>query len=693
MLKPRIYRTSSSVKINNNADLNIGQGTILTKVDNIEAQAHEATGYVMLLKVAKKLSLVSDTISEDILTKDDKILATLTTIRSKITTSVSPLTNTITFIISSKNPEDSKKIANTLAFVFKEFSFDKRKLQGTRTESFLRSQCRIYEQAIDSIEKIITDLQINTRNIYPDNIIKSALDDYTRVIEAIKNTELKISTITFQRSQLLNRYYKRSNSATMKDIKSITDSLMISNSIDWISGVIEGDRGLANLNDRLFSLQLELSNNLIHYTTLHPKIITIEKNIQKTISEINKRLTSAVEEQKEKQLKLVLEKKEIEQKMKKFPSNKIEFIRLTRELDTKRETYSLLYDKLQYAMIEQAGLIEDVTLNQLATLPEKPFNTDFGKTMAFGLYFGIMVGIITGILKDIVDPSIKNVDNMRLMFKPLLLAVIPRMSLEGKQYSLKFQPRVYSLEYYQSTLFVHFNPTHTITESYKVLRENLKLMYPSAASQVILISSAAHREGRSTTIANLAIAYAQSGKKVCLLECDFRNPSIEILFGINQPEPGLSDIILGTVNWKQCMQSITDIMVGTFSVDQVLSQPGLENLYIVPRGIKMYNPSMLLDSRNMSSLFDELKRSFDIILVDAPPLLPVADSLILCKYIDGVILVYRAGKTAKNLLERCIQRLEAINVKIYGIVMNDIDIHPTDEQLKSIFKKPSDIVL
>jgi Mrp family chromosome partitioning ATPase len=231
---------------------------------------------------------------------------------------------------------------------------------------------------------------------------------------------------------------------------------------------------------------------------------------------------------------------------------------------------------------------------------------------------------------------------------------------------------------------------NTIVEIVEKLNEILYIeaIYQRDQLKSIIVTSSIHLEGRSITISNLAITYAQLGMRVLLMECDLRNPSIEKIFGIND-NPGLTDILLGKCRWNNCLITVSDLLVGGFSVDDILSHPGLENLYLVSHGSYQINPSVILESKQMHSLMVELKNNFDIILIDTPPFLTSADAMILCRHVDGVIIVYRLGKTPKNQLHQCIERLESINMKILGLVMNDMAVDHLNKKIKKGGKKTS----
>jgi capsular exopolysaccharide synthesis family protein len=188
---------------------------------------------------------------------------------------------------------------------------------------------------------------------------------------------------------------------------------------------------------------------------------------------------------------------------------------------------------------------------------------------------------------------------------------------------------------------------------------------------VVLFTSSSLKEGKSTTAGNLAITKAQEGSKVLLVNCDLRKPSVYKIMGLDK-ETGLTDIILGKIHWKEAVKDITDLMMGKMRMDDIMRTPGLENLHIITCGGIPPNPSELLSSKGMGDFLEAVKQEYDMVIMDCPPILPVTDAAILAPKVDGVVLVYQAGRIPRNALKRAKTHLENVRANILGIVLNDI---------------------
>jgi len=190
-------------------------------------------------------------------------------------------------------------------------------------------------------------------------------------------------------------------------------------------------------------------------------------------------------------------------------------------------------------------------------------------------------------------------------------------------------------------------------EAYRTLRTNL--LFSGAVSGVkrVVVSSASPREGKSTTISNLAVAMAQQGNKVLLIDCDLRRPRQHKIFDM-PAEPGVTNVLMTPKSYQAAIRE-------TF----------VENLSIMTSGPTPPNPAELLSSPQMTELLDNLSMVFDILLIDSPPLLAAADAAVLTRLADGAIVVVRAGQTQRHALESAFQQLTQVGARIIGTVLND----------------------
>ena len=196
------------------------------------------------------------------------------------------------------------------------------------------------------------------------------------------------------------------------------------------------------------------------------------------------------------------------------------------------------------------------------------------------------------------------------------------------------------------------DPRSPLAEAYRTLRTNLMFSSLEHPLTTLLVTSPAPEEGKSTTLANLAVTLAQGGRPTILVDCDLRRPRLHEIFGV-PAEPGLSNAILDKVD------------------EPKLVATGVENLSLLPAGAVPPSPADLLGSRRMEALIANLKSRADFVLFDAPPVIAVTDAALLASQLDGVLLVVSAGRTQRDDAQRAKDLLEKIHVRLVGAVLTN----------------------
>ncbi|HRQ41509.1 MAG TPA: CpsD/CapB family tyrosine-protein kinase [Chloroflexota bacterium] len=204
----------------------------------------------------------------------------------------------------------------------------------------------------------------------------------------------------------------------------------------------------------------------------------------------------------------------------------------------------------------------------------------------------------------------------------------------------------------QMDLITLTDPRSPISEAYRTLRTNLSFYSLDNPLRSLVVTSPAPNEGKSTTIANLAVTIAQSGRRTILVDCDLRRPSLHDLFGL-KAEPGFTDLVLAD------------------SMELPLQATGIENLWLLAAGAKPPNPADLLGAKKVDQIIARLQEEADMVLFDAPPVMAVTDAAVLGAKVDGVLLVIQAGKTKRDHAERAKETLEKARVRIVGATLTN----------------------
>jgi len=199
------------------------------------------------------------------------------------------------------------------------------------------------------------------------------------------------------------------------------------------------------------------------------------------------------------------------------------------------------------------------------------------------------------------------------------------------------------------------SPRSNISEAYKKVLASIQYSSASDNLKTILVTSAGPAEGKTTTLTNLGISAARNGKKVLLVDCDLRKPTIHKIFDLKNEK------------------GVTDYLVGEADLDEVIQETGIEDLSAIARGGSSPNPSRLISSERMKKLTELLRDKFDLILFDSPPCTVVADPLVMANVVDAVINVTRSAKSPKKMVEMGVRDLERANANILGFVFNEVD--------------------
>ncbi len=263
--------------------------------------------------------------------------------------------------------------------------------------------------------------------------------------------------------------------------------------------------------------------------------------------------------------------------------------------------------------------------------------------LALGLVLGLMAGLATALLRDSLDTKIRSASDLRKLTDSPLLGTIA------------FDPSVA-----QHAAVVSDLPLSPSSESIRRLRTNLQFVATGSGAKRVVVTSSLPGEGKSTTSLNLAVALADAGSRVVLVDADLRRPSIAEHAGI-EGRVGLTTVLIGRAKVEDVIQTWQD-----------------SHLDILPAGQVPPNPSELLGSKVMADLLDDLARRYDVILLDSAPLLPVTDAAILSKLVGGALVIVGADRIHRPQLVESLETLRAAGAAVYGLVLNKVERRGVD---------------
>ncbi len=297
------------------------------------------------------------------------------------------------------------------------------------------------------------------------------------------------------------------------------------------------------------------------------------------------------------------------------------------------ESVGKVVEDLEQPLADGSSPVKVTTL-QPATQPAAPIDPRPSFNLALGTLLGLALAVAALFIRSMLDTRIRAAADIAAV------ADLPILGAIGVNPAHESQP-----------LFMLHDPRGALGEAVRDLRTNIAYLAGNAEMQTVMVTSAMQSEGKTTTSANLAIAMADSDARVLLIDADLRRPRIAEVFGL-EGAAGLSDVLVGRAEPADVVQPWGDA-----------------GLHVLPAGRIPPNPSELLGSQSMQLLMEEFGRAYDLIVVDAPPLLPVTDAAVLSKVCSGAIVVSSAKTGRKAHLRAAIDRLQKIEARILGVVL------------------------
>ena len=371
--------------------------------------------------------------------------------------------------------------------------------------------------------------------------------------------------------------------------------------------------------------------------------------------------------------RLLPEQARLEGKLRALPANDARRARLEREVQANERMYLVLKEEDQRARLRAAGLVQEVTVVErpVTATPLPQTGRLFRGLVA--VFIGLFVGFVIALIIEALDTSIGAIEEVETLLNIPVVGVVPPIDFETLHEVLsRANPALAAARGAKltSSLVAHCDPKSPSAEAYRTIRTAIH-ENGTDACQVILVTSSVGGEGKTTTAANLAVTFAQMGRKTLLVGGDLRKPDVYKVFGLDN-ESGLANVLVENLPLEKAIHGVSELILGKLGLEVVSLTPGLDNLYVMPSGTASLNPAEILGSKATAEIFQELRGICDIVIVDTPPVMSVTDAAILCSVVDGVVLVYELGKVARDVLKRANAQLQLAQARMLGVVLNDV---------------------
>ncbi|PWQ98916.1 GumC family protein [Leucothrix arctica] len=318
----------------------------------------------------------------------------------------------------------------------------------------------------------------------------------------------------------------------------------------------------------------------------------------------------------------------------------IRYNTLKREVESNRTIYKELLQQYKNAKVNGENGTNNITIIDKAGVPYEKYKPRLRNNLAFGLLLGLMLGMGAAFLREFMDDTLKSSDELERITGLPVLGLLPNIKNQSDD---------------QVALLAHMEPRSPLAEAIRSLRTSLKFSTQYGAPRVTFITSSNPSEGKSSIALNLATAYAQVGGKVLLIDADLRNPSLHHLLKLDN------------------LEGLTNYLAGAGEAENISRPCLIKQLRVITSGPIPPDPVELLSGKRMQALLDASTEEFDHIIIDGPPVIGLADALVLSNLADATILSVQAGKTRKASLLATLKRLERTSGNIIGTLLSRVD--------------------
>jgi capsular exopolysaccharide synthesis family protein len=347
----------------------------------------------------------------------------------------------------------------------------------------------------------------------------------------------------------------------------------------------------------------------------------------------------------------------------------VEYAVLNEEVVVNRGLYENVLKRLHETNVANDLAASNMQIVQRAELPLVPSSPNWPRNMLLSAILGLLLAVGVGFFLEYMDSTVNTPQGVWAAVSLTTLGVVPHLKSLPEKYRTgpgqngtgKYLGSGGEAKGSASKELVMARDQLSLTaESYRTIRTALLLAKAEHPPKVILLTSPAPGEGKTVTTVNLAAALAQSGQSVVVVDGDLRKGRCHKLVNVSN-QTGLANVLAGQTGLRSAMR-----------------ETSVKNFYLLPRGVLPPNPADLLMSRKMQEVLNELRNTFDFVLIDSPPAIAVSDAAVISAFCDGVLLVFHGQRTTAQAARQAVERLDSINATLLGVILNGVDMRNPD---------------
>ena len=582
-------------------------------------------------------------------------------------------TRLINISYRDSDPTLAAYIVNGISEVFTKINQEKRTGTNRKTNDFLKDRIAELQSEIKAGEERLVDLKKTA------GIVKTD-DDTTIVIQRLSGLN----------KQLLESEEARKNAeAQYNSVKNSPERISALAEEQMARYITERENDIRRLvNDtqkEIAGLRAKRQKMLIEYvedapeikeydreiSTLQSEIENVRQSNQKNLEDYRKKVSDTILENLQTRY---LQAKDREDKVRAAFNEQFNEAQgqnqsavtiklLEQDIETKKGFYKNLENQQKGNDLAGAGTENNISVAEIAIPPEQPVSPRRLTTVLAVMLLSLLFGSGLAIFLEYLDDSIRTTEEVENYLQLPALAAIPtveamprrKLLLVGSGDSEDGDPG--------NSLLISKDSRSSTAEAYRQLRTSILLSTAGHAPKSLLITSSLPAEGKTTTAVNTAISLAQTGAKVLVVDADMRRPRVHTFFDISNAE-GLSTILSSQLDEKEILNMV--------------QKDEDSKLHLLPSGPVPPNPAELIGSEPMKQLLNLLEENFTHVVVDSPPIASFTDGVLMASLVDGVIMVVHSGKSSRHVVRRSTQFLHDIGAKVFGVVLNNVDMRSTD---------------
>lgn len=519
---------------------------------------------------------------------------------------------------------------NTLAQVYIEQSLDYRFSTSSEATGWLSERLKEQQRKVEEADR--------------------ALQAY-REREGLMNLEERLALINQKLSALTQaaieaRTTRITQETLYNRMRSLTPSQLANFPLILTNPTVQG------LRKQLGDLQREEARLSESMGDKHPEIVRVKAEIRALEDKIAGETESVLRSVESEYLTAQQQEASFQANMETVKREALEVSRqnveygiLKREFETAQQMLQMLLTRSKETGLETELKSSNIRIVEKAEIPRAPFSPNRNQNYKLAMLIGLGLGLGLIALIEYLDNTVKTPEDVRASLDLPFLGIVPDVATK----------RAVPVGGSASPVILR-NPRSALAEAYRVVRTNVLFSSAENTGRALLVSSVNPAEGKSTTVVNVAASLAQTGMKVLVVDADLRRPTIHQHFGI-QGSPGLSDLI-----------------VGKSSLAEAVRATSFKGIEVLPCGYIPPNPAELLGSTAMSDILSGLRSRYDFVLIDSAPILAMADTPVLSRFTDGVVLVVAAERTPRPAIARTVDQLARVGGRIVGVILNRVDL-------------------